>query len=170
MKKTITLLKIIFITIISVSATSAFAKKVSPTANGIHYPAGLKNWHVIASSYRTDNDTQRIILGNHIAIKAARSGATNPWPRGSILAKLVWKNTKHPDWSSAIIPGKFVHSEIMVKNASKYKSTGGWGYARWIGNSQQPYGKDKSFSKECLACHSQVKKDDFVFTRPVKIP
>jgi len=163
-------IKLLFIVIISLNCNFAVAKDVSPTKNGIDYPVGLKNWRVIASSYRTDNNTQRVILGNNIAVKASREGHTKPWPKGSILAKLVWKNTTHPDWDSAIIPNEFVHSEIMIKDASKYKTTGGWGYARWKGESQEPYGKDQSFTQECLACHSQVKKNDYVFTIPATIP
>lgn len=167
MKKLSSKISFLFITLIS---NTIQAETVLSTANDIHYPIGLKNWRVIASSYRTDNNTQRVILGNNIAIKASRSGQTKPWPTGTILAKLVWKNSKHPDWPSAIIPGEFVHSEIMIKDSIKYRATGGWGYARWKGESQQPYGKDKSFVKECLACHSQVKKNDFVFTIPAQIP
>ncbi len=154
----------------SLASPVVYAKNVQATANGIQYPKGLKNWRVIASSFRTDNNTQRVILGNSIAIKAARSGQTAPWPKGSILAKLVWKNTEHPAWKQAIVPGDFVHSEIMIKDSEKYKSTGGWGYARWKGDSQTPYGNDESFTTECLACHQQVKKSDFVFTIPAKIP
>ncbi len=163
-------IQLLFITLISSIACLAEAENVLPAANGVQYPAGLKNWRIISSSYRTDNDTQRVILGNSIAIKASRSGRIKPWPEGSILAKLVWKNAEHPDWSSAIVPGAFVHSEIMVKDSNEYKATGGWGYARWVGDEQRPFGKDKSFSEECLACHVQVKKSDYVFTMPAKIP
>jgi len=146
------------------------AENIADTANGIKYPTGLKNWRVIASSFRKDNNTQRVILGNTIAIKAARSGLTNPWPKGSILAKLVWKNTEHPNWNSAIVPGEFVHSEIMIKDEVKYKSTAGWGFARWKGEKQLPHGKDASFAEQCLACHNQVNKTDYVFTIPAQIP
>jgi len=170
MKKLLSKINLLFIILISSTPLYTYAESVAPTANGIQYPSGLKNWRVIASSFRTDNNTQRVILGNSIAIKASRSEQTQPWPEGSILAKLVWKNIEHPEWNSAIVAGEFVHSEIMIKDSVQYKSTGGWGYARWKGEQQQPYGKDKSFSKECLACHSHVKKSDFVFTIPAKIP
>ena len=146
------------------------ADGVLPAANGIQYPVGLKNWRVIATSYRTDNNTQRVILGNKIAIDASRRGDINPWPKGSVLAKLVWKNIEHPKWKEAIIPGEFVHSEIMVKDAIKFKSTGGWGYARWKGDAQVPYGKDATFSGECVSCHTRVNKSDYVFTIPAKTP
>ena len=146
------------------------SKTILPAPNGIKYPVGLKNWRVISSSYRTDNNTQRVILGNSIAILASRSGQTNPWTQGSILAKLVWKNSQHPIWNAAIVPGEFVHSEIMVKDSEKYKSTMGWGYARWKGKDQQPHGQDDSFAQECLSCHSNAKDSNYVFTIPAIIP
>ncbi len=147
-----------------------YAKPVPETANGIKYPSNLKNWRLIASSYRQDNNTQRVILGNSIAINAARSTIQAGWPNGSMLAKLVWKNKQHPQWKPAIIPGKLLHTEIMIKNDKKFRSTGGWGYARWKGEQLTPYGKDKSFAQECYSCHNQVKETDYVFTFPAQLP
>ena len=69
--------------------------------NGLSLPAGYKDWRVIAPSHRTDNNTLRVILGNDIAVKAAREGKTNPWPEGTMLGKLVWKDTAHSVWPTA---------------------------------------------------------------------
>lgn len=163
-------IKLFIVVLIAIVSTSLHAENVLPSPNGIKYPSGLKNWRIISTSQRNDNNTQRAILGNAIAINAARSGQTNPWPQGTILAKLVWKNTQHPIWESAIVPGDFVHSEIMVKDSTKFKATKGWGYARWQGKDQKPYGKDDSFAQECFSCHTQAKTQDYVFTIPAKIP
>jgi len=146
------------------------ADKVQPAPNGIELPAGYKNWKVISISHRTDNNSMRTILGNDIAVKAARAGNTNPWPKGSILGKLVWKQKAEENWPTAIAPDKFVHAEFMFKDSEKYKSTGGWGYARWKGLDQKPYGKDKNFAQECVACHTPVKDNDWVFTTPAVMP
>lgn len=97
-------IQLLLIGIITFISSMAQSKEALPTANGINYPIGLNNWRVISTSYRTDNNTQRVILGNSIAIKAAKTGQIQPWPEGSILAKLVWKNTEHPQWSAAIVP------------------------------------------------------------------
>lgn len=110
---------------------------------------------MIASSHRTDKNSLRVILGNDIAIQAARAKHTNPWPEGSILAKLVWEDKTHDAWSTATVPGSFVHAEFMVKDSQKYFSTGGWGFARWLGLEQRPYGSDASFVTECMGCHTQ---------------
>jgi Cytochrome P460 len=141
-----------------------------PAANGITLPEGYKDWRIIAPSHRTDNSTLRIILGNDRAQLAARSGQTNPWPDGAILAKLVWKDSTHETWPEATVPGKFVHAEFMIKDAKRYSATGGWGFARWLGMEQQPYGKDASFVQECYGCHLPVNDSDYVFTRPAALP
>ncbi|WP_221895882.1 cytochrome P460 family protein [Bathymodiolus japonicus methanotrophic gill symbiont] len=66
------------------------AQNVPEAPNGIAYPQGLTNWRVIGTSLRSDNNTQRVILGNSIAIKAARAKTDKlVWPKGTILAKLV---------------------------------------------------------------------------------
>ena len=102
----------------AVTAIAASPKaEVLPAPNGIRLPEGYKDWRLISSSHRTDNNTLRVILGNDMAIQAARSGQTNPWPDGSILAKLVWKDATHEKWPTATVPDKFVLAEFMVKDA-----------------------------------------------------
>ncbi|MDP3515321.1 MAG: cytochrome P460 family protein [Sulfuritalea sp.] len=149
-------------------ALSAFA--ADPAPNGISLPDGYKDWRLLSVSQRTDNNTIRAILGNDVAIKAARDGKTNPWPDGAVLAKLAWKNAKHEKWDAAIVPGAFIQAEFMIKDGAKYAATGGWGFARWVGAEQKPYGKDANFVQECFGCHTPVKDRDWVFTHPVKLP
>ena len=151
-------------------ALPASAQDVAPAPNGIQMPENYKDWRVIAVSHRTDNNSLRIILGNDVAISAARSKQTNPWPDGSILAKLVFKDSIAPDWAKATVPGRFVHAEFMFKDAQQWAATGGWGFARWLGQDQKPYGKDADFVQECFACHTPVKGNDYVFTHPVTLP
>jgi hypothetical protein len=167
--KRIFIVAAVFLLIIS-ALSFALLIPVRPAPNGIIMPAGYKDWRLIASSHRSDNNTMRVILGNDIAINAARDGMTNPWPDGTILAKLVWKNINHEKWPSATIPGGYVHVEFMIKDAKKFPETGGWGFARWTGPKKKPYGKDASFVKECFGCHMPVKDNDYVFTKPAVIP
>lgn len=154
--------------VLSLASTPTLA--VEPVPNGIALPEGYKDWRIIGSSHRIDNNTLRVILGNDTAIQAARAGNTNPWPDGSILAKLVWKDTTHEHWPTATVPGDFVHAEFMIKDATKHKDTGGWGFARWLGKQQEPYGKDSQFAQECFSCHTPMKDKDYVFTAPATLP
>jgi hypothetical protein len=168
MKIKIALMMIIFFLIAGGAYT--YHKDVNPAPNGIKMPRDYKNWRLVASSYRSDNNTMRVILGNNRAIEAVRKGNTNPWPNGVILAKLVWKNKAHKKWPAATIPGEFVHVEFMIKNSEKFVSTGGWGFARWKGMQQRPYGESADFVMECFGCHTPVKDNDYVFTQPAVIP
>jgi hypothetical protein len=149
---------------------AAAKQEVEVAPNGISLPEGYKDWRVIGASHRTDNNTMRVIVGNDKAIEAARKGQTTPWPDGAIMGKLVWKAETHANWATAVVPGKFVHAEFMIKDAKKYAATGGWGFARWLGEEQKPYGKDAQFVQECFACHTPVKENDYVFTHPAKLP
>jgi hypothetical protein len=149
---------------------SVSADIVAPSPNGIDLPQGYRDWRVIASSHRLDNNTLRVILGNEVAVEAARSGNTRPWPDGAILGKLVWKDATHEAWESAVVPGEFVHAEFMFKDSQRWPATGGWGFARWKGMNQQPYGEDATFVQECFGCHTPVKENDYVFTRPARVP
>ena len=164
MKTSITLLSILFlgITINSYAAD----KSISPS-HGISYPVGWQNWATIAVSHRTDNNTLRVILGNDIAVKSARSGNINPWPNGAIIGKVVWKDTQLKDWETATVPGKFVHAEFMYKNSKKYTESYGWGWARWVGLEQKPFEKGMEV---CISCHTPVKNRDWVFTDPALLP
>lgn len=156
--------------IAAVSLLAAHALAAEPAPNGITMPEGFQDWRVIASSQRNDNKTMRVILGNDAAIAAARSGNTNPWPDGTVFAKLVWKNESLPEWDGAIVPGAFVHAEFMMKDSKKWADTGGWGFARWLGMEQKPYGQDANFAQECFGCHQPVKDRDYVFTHPAQMP
>lgn len=150
---------------------SLHAEEAKPAvgANGIAMPEGYKNFRLIGVSQRSDDQTLRAILGNDIAIDAARAGKTNPWPNGTVLAKLNWKHKTSDKFPAATIPGDFGRADFMVKDDKKYAATGGWGWGRWIGMEQKPYDK-ADLAQECLACHSAVKDQDFVFTRPVALP
>ncbi len=136
-------------------------------SHGIDYPKGWQSWSIISISSRTDNQTMRAILGNKIAVEAAHKGQTNPWPDGTILAKVVWKTTNHETWTAAKAPGKFVHVEFMVKDSKKFAKTYGWGWARWVGMDKKPFNDG---SQICIACHTPVKNRDWVFTNPAQLP
>lgn len=164
------LCSIAILPLIVLATASAGVGPPAASPNGIALPGGYRNWRLIAPSYRGDKHHVRAILGNDIAIDAARAGKTRPWPDGAILVKLAWKEKVHEHFRTALVPGEFVQAEFMVKDAKKYAATGGWGFARWLGAEQKPYGKDANFVAECFSCHQPVKDRDYVFTRPAVLP
>jgi len=49
----------------------------------------------------------------------------------------------------------------MVKDATKYASTGGWGFGHF--DDGKPAGE--AVQNTCFSCHATVKARDFVFNR-----
>ncbi len=141
-----------------------------PAPNGIEIPKGYKSWQWFGVSHRTDKDSLRLILGNSVAIKAAKEGNTHPWPDGAMFAKLAWKDSIHPNFAAATVPGDLSHVEFMIRDSKKFADTNGWGYARWLGMEQKPYGNDANFAQECSSCHLQAKDTGYVFTRKAPLP
>ena len=164
------------VSILSITALPVASEEkvhVQPNLDGIELPKNYKDWKIISTSHRIDNKTIRVIIGNDIAIQAARNNQTNPWPEGSILGKLVWKETAKKSWPNAIIPNpnQFIHAEFMYKNTKKFQHNGtNWGWARWLGQEQKPYGSTKDLDQSCIQCHTPVKGQDWVFTTPIKLP
>lgn len=136
------------------------------TVNGITYIPDYKNWQAISTTERFDNGTMRVIFGNPIAIKAIKENNINPWPNGTIFAKVAWDQLQDKD--GTIHTGAFKQVEYMIKDDKKYAGTAGWGWARFKTPKLIPYGKNVLFTQECINCHQPVSGQDFVFTPPIK--
>jgi hypothetical protein len=133
--------------------------------NGLAFDSSFESWKPISFTDRGDNNTFRFILGNEIAVNAARSGNISPWPDGARFAKIAWQQEYGKD--GLIHSGKFVQVELMVKGAHTYKQSDGWGWGRWRGMNLEPYGTDAHFVNECTGCHLPVRQDDDVYTLPI---
>jgi hypothetical protein len=138
---------------------------VTPEFNGLAFDASFESWKPIGTTDRGDNHSFRFILGNAVAVNAAQSGNTSPWPDGTRFAKIAWQQESGSD--GLVHPGKFIQVELMVKDAKRYKDTEGWGWGRWLGAGLKPYGKDASFVNECTGCHRPLRASDYVYTLPV---
>lgn len=142
------------------------ASKLPAALNGIAYIPDYKNWESISSTERFDNGTMRVIFGNPIAVKAIHDHHINPWPNGTIFAKVAWDQVE--DKNGNITTGAFKQVEYMIKDDKKYASTAGWGWARFKTDKLVPYGKTALFTNECVSCHKPLSNTDFVFTSPIE--
>ena len=139
---------------------------IKDAPNGIAFMPDYKNWKVISSTERTDTKTLRLILGNEIAIKAVAGRHINPWPDGTVFAKVGFRQKAGAD--GAIETGEFFQVAFMIKDQAKYASTAGWGWAQWVGTELTPYGRGPEFTNECVSCHAPLRANDYVFTMPLK--
>lgn len=143
------------------TVNAAFAE-TAPAAKPEH--GEYRDWRLLGVSLRHDKNSMRAIVGNHVAIAAARAGKVKPWPDGSIIAKIKWGERKHPNWEQATVPGEFTAAEAMVKDSKKYAETGGWGFGIWEGKTLKMLDQEKS--APCFACHLPMKDSDYVYTLP----
>jgi hypothetical protein len=126
---------------------------------GVKIPSGYRQWELIAPSREAGSfDELRSILGNAISMKAYRDAAL-PFPDGSMLVKLAWKQVPSAEFDGAFVPGHTTTVQVMVKDSTKYSSTGGWGFGRFIEG--KPV--DEAQHQTCFACHEEA--HDLVFTR-----
>jgi len=140
--------------------------------NGVELPAGILDWKIISiASRETDMPAGniRVVVGNDIAVDAARSGETNPWPDGAMLAHYVWASGDNPDAPDTINPIAFNAITLMVKDSGAYGADGGWAYGVWSTADLTAAAPD--FDRACVNCHtSNVANNDFVFTKPGSLP
>jgi Cytochrome P460 len=149
---------------------------------GVKLPADYRDWILISvASVGPPVNDMRAKLGNDVAIKAYRAG-TLPFPDGTIIARLAYKQATSEENNRAIRPvaekqlgpegaqkllaasfvaGPAINVQLMVKDSKKYASTGGWGFAQFTDG--KPDGE--AVLKTCFACHAPAKDRDFVFTR-----
>jgi len=149
---------------------------------GVRLPDGYRDWPLISvATVGAPVSDMRAKLGNDVAIKAFRAGIV-PFPDGTIIARLAWKQTTSEENNRALEPvaekqlgpegaqkllsqsfvaGPAINVQFMVKDSKKYASTGGWGFAQF----DDGEAASEAVHKTCFGCHAPAKDRDFVFTR-----
>ena len=164
--------------LVAVAASAGVAAYTAPASGqadgaaapvyGVRLPPGYRAWRLISVAHEEGSlNDLRAILGNDAAIEAAREG-TLPFPDGAIIARLAWSYDRLAESEKAFgHPQSFVAGppkngvQFMVKDSSKYASTGGWGYAQF--DNGRP--ASEAVQNTCFACHETVKARDYVFNR-----
>ena len=131
-------------------------------------PPGYRDWRLISVAREEGAlDDIRAVLGNDTAIRSYRQERL-PFPEGTIIARLAWSYDPLEESSKAFgRPQSFVAGppkngvQFMVKDARKYASTGGWGFAHF--DDGKP--ASEAVHNTCFACHQVVNSRDFVFNR-----
>ncbi|MGJ4940399.1 cytochrome P460 family protein [Bradyrhizobium sp. HKCCYLS1011] len=127
---------------------------------GVTIPQGYRDWTLIGVGREDGLKELRGIVGNTTAVNAYRDGQL-PFPDGSVLVKLAWKHVPIDGLDGAFTSGTPTTVQVMVKDAAKYASSGGWGFGRFVDGKPA----DEAQHRTCFACHDAHAKDhDFVFT------
>jgi hypothetical protein len=129
---------------------------------GVALPEDFRQWPLVAPAREAAPLNElRATVGNATAMRAYRNG-TLPFPDGTVLVKLAWKEVPSAEFEPASVPGAATTVQVMVKDSRRYAATGGWGFGRFVNG--KPV--DEAQHRTCFACHqARVKDHDFVFTR-----
>ena len=163
------------------ATTSGQAGEAAAAISSGKLPPGYRDWSLISvATVGSPVNDIRAKLGNSIAIDAFRQG-TIPYPDGSVIARLAWKRVSSEQTNNAIaqeakerglgadaiqkllsetfVAGSPTNVQFMVKDSTRYASTGGWGFAQFTNGKP-----DSVVAQNCFVCHSPNKDRDFVFT------
>ncbi len=99
------------------------------------------------------------IYANDKAMQAIKLGKGRKFPEGSVLVFLLYDIEEA---KGAFTEGAKKIEAFMVKDLSKYPSTGGWGFFAYDGRGNNLV---KDMKRDCFNCHAQVKDMDYVFSR-----
>ena len=145
---------------------------VSPGGIAFSDFRGYEDWSA-ASSARTEaalpDEILKVIVANPTMIKAYKAGVPGngqPFPDGSMIAKLQWKPKKSTEAPFAVdVPDVFQQAFVMEKDSKRFAKSGGWGYAvfNYDAASDKFTPDSKSLSDCGYACHTPVKAKDYIF-------
>ncbi|MDW3687335.1 cytochrome P460 family protein [Cupriavidus sp. CV2] len=121
---------------LTLSIAQAATDEAAP--NGVAIPTGYRDWKLISVAREEGKlDDSRAILGNDVAIQALQQ-EKYPLPDGTTIARLAWsyeplaESGKAFGQSQSHVAGHPKNGvQFMIKDASKYASTGGWGFAQF---------------------------------------
>jgi hypothetical protein len=159
----------------AISAQDRYTLKVP---NGLAFSEfkGYEGWQTIAVSH--NGGLLAVILGNPAMIDAFKAGVPGngkPFPDGAKMAKIHWNpKTAETEPGQPLVPNTLHDIDFMVKDSKRFADSGGWGYGEFEYDSasdtfapgtmadKPPQGSD---AKCGFACHTIVKKQDYVFTQ-----
>ena len=127
---------------------------------------GYEGW-VVVSSARTD-EVLKVIVANPTMINAYKAGVPgngHPFPDGSKIAKLQWKQKKSTEAPFVVeVPDVFKQAFLMEKDSKRFPKSGGWGYALFnYEAASDKFTADPSPSDCGNTCHTAVKAKDYIF-------
>jgi hypothetical protein len=156
------------LTVLGATVLYAQEKYSLKTSSGIAFSdfKGYEDWAVVSSA-RTD-EVLKVIVANPTMIKAYKAGVPGngqPFPEGSMIAKLQWKPKKSTEAPFVVdVPDVFAQAFLMEKDSKRFPKSGGWGYAVFnYEATSDKFTSDPSPSDCGHACHVAVKAKDYIF-------
>ena len=132
-----------------------------PTDDSIAYPEGYRRWtHIKSGVVGPDHPNVKYRGFNHVYAndKAFQGYETGIFPEGSVIVFDVIEASTNDHYTAE---GKRHHMDVMVRDAVKFATTGGWGYAQFESDGA-PRALTVETTTKCYQCH--LKQSDHVFS------
>ena len=144
-------------------ATSAFAA-AAPDAV-VPYPEGYREWTHVSSAFVGPqsagfdrNGGLHHIYANKEAVFGYRSGRFGD---GSMIV-VDWLEPREKD--GVVTEGPRRRLDVMRKDGKSNGEAGGWRFEQFKGDSRTERLVTPEIAARCVACHSQRKEQDYVFS------
>jgi hypothetical protein len=154
----------------SVGILMLFGTLSASADDGVPFPDGFRDWFFVNSLTATaESPLFGHVAGvHHIYVNARglptlKAGGGFPYPDGTIFADDVHEFSVK---DGASLEGAKKLVTVMVKDAKKYATTGGWGFQVWAaGDPTKPQVPDIAHSVQaCFVCHTPQKVQDYTFS------
>jgi hypothetical protein len=134
------------------------------TYDAVPYPEGYRKWtHIGTGLVGPANRNFQLAGGFHHIYandKAMEGYAIGNFPEGSIFVFDVLEGIEKDGNTAA---GKRRHIDVMIKDSIKYRSTGGWGFEEFKGDSKTERVLTEARRTDCFNCH-QARQKDYIFS------
>lgn len=148
----------------ALAAAFVLATPIVHAADAIPYPEDYRDWThvksmVILPGHPLADPFQGIhhIYANESALQGYKTGT---WPDG---ATMVFDLLAYTEDGGALQEGNRKLAGVMLRDSTRFKETGGWGYEGFAGDS-----RDKrlvtDMMAQCHGCHAGTEKTGFVFS------
>jgi hypothetical protein len=135
--------------LMSLGAVSAIS-----AGDDVPFPDGFRDWFAVNSM---------IIYVNATGLPTLKKDGPFPYPDGAVFADDVHEFSVK---DGSYVEGNKKAVTVMVKDAKKYATTGGWGFQVWAGGDpSKPLVPDATQATQaCFACHTPQKAQDYTFS------
>jgi hypothetical protein len=158
MKKYLGIVLLAFIGVVSISAM------MHPENVLVPYPEGYRKWAHVKTAINgpgapVTHQGFHHIYANDKALEGYRSGK---FADGSMIVFDVIESLQQPNGD--VTEGKRKLVDVMVKDAQRYDSTGGWGFEEFNESSISDRKILHLARQRCFNCHARQQQKDFVFS------
>jgi hypothetical protein len=137
----------------------------APPPAAVAYPAGFRQWEHVKSTllapgaprFDTDGGFHHIYANP----AAMRGYLSRQFPDGSVIV-FDWLAMR--EVNGLYLEGPRRQTDVMVKDATRFAATGGWGFQRFAGDGgSQP--ASRPTPGQCFSCHQKRQVDGLVLSR-----